>query len=317
MAYERVNWENLPSTKTPVNADNLNKLNDVIDAKVDSAISSIEIGGRNLIIGSANGGTDYAPGNGTLVDDGYLNNKAVSTNFAWSGYLIHMRDIANRNNLKNGDTVTTSIYVSTTSENAVTHDIYLYRQNGNGSDGGGDTMILKKGVWKRFKRTFSITDVTKLVNSMRFECSADTSGYNILWSSPKIELGNKATDWTPAPEDMNNTYSTNEVKIGTWTNGKPLYRKVISSTLPKVETDNVRVIKTVSIGANIKTGFIEKAFVYDTQANQILPIPFTLLGGQLIQTTMSLDGSLKLFSNSTYTNEQPVTIIVCYTKTTD
>lgn len=26
MAYERVNWENLPSTKTPVNADNLNKM---------------------------------------------------------------------------------------------------------------------------------------------------------------------------------------------------------------------------------------------------------------------------------------------------
>ena len=31
MAYERVNWENLPSKKTPVNADNLNKLNDAID----------------------------------------------------------------------------------------------------------------------------------------------------------------------------------------------------------------------------------------------------------------------------------------------
>ena len=26
MAYERVNWENLPSTNTPVNADNLNKM---------------------------------------------------------------------------------------------------------------------------------------------------------------------------------------------------------------------------------------------------------------------------------------------------
>ena len=35
MAYKRVNWENLPSTNTPVNADNLNKLNDAIDAKVN------------------------------------------------------------------------------------------------------------------------------------------------------------------------------------------------------------------------------------------------------------------------------------------
>ena len=36
MAYERVNWENLPSKNTPVNATNLNKLNDVIDAKANS-----------------------------------------------------------------------------------------------------------------------------------------------------------------------------------------------------------------------------------------------------------------------------------------
>ena len=28
MAYERVNWENLPSTNTPVNADNLNKMDE-------------------------------------------------------------------------------------------------------------------------------------------------------------------------------------------------------------------------------------------------------------------------------------------------
>ena len=30
MAYKRVNWENLPSTNTPVNADNLNKMDEGI-----------------------------------------------------------------------------------------------------------------------------------------------------------------------------------------------------------------------------------------------------------------------------------------------
>ena len=35
MAYERVNWENLPSTKTPVNATNLNKMDVGIDAKAN------------------------------------------------------------------------------------------------------------------------------------------------------------------------------------------------------------------------------------------------------------------------------------------
>ena len=31
MAYERVNWENLPSTKTPINQTNLNKMENAID----------------------------------------------------------------------------------------------------------------------------------------------------------------------------------------------------------------------------------------------------------------------------------------------
>ena len=44
MAYERVNWENLPSTNTPVNADNLNKLQDKLTAG-----TGIEITGENII----------------------------------------------------------------------------------------------------------------------------------------------------------------------------------------------------------------------------------------------------------------------------
>ena len=37
MAYERVNWENLPSTKTPVNADNLNKMDEGIANAVEKS----------------------------------------------------------------------------------------------------------------------------------------------------------------------------------------------------------------------------------------------------------------------------------------
>ena len=39
MAYKRVNWENLPSTNTPVNADNLNKMDEGI-ANIDTKINS-------------------------------------------------------------------------------------------------------------------------------------------------------------------------------------------------------------------------------------------------------------------------------------
>ena len=46
MAYERVNWENLPSTKTPVNADNLNKMDEGIaniDTKINSKANSSDV----------------------------------------------------------------------------------------------------------------------------------------------------------------------------------------------------------------------------------------------------------------------------------
>ena len=58
MAYERVNWENLPSKNTPVNADNLNKMDEGI-ANIDTKINAkqdkltagtgIEITDENII----------------------------------------------------------------------------------------------------------------------------------------------------------------------------------------------------------------------------------------------------------------------------
>ena len=41
MAYERVNWENLPSKKTPLNANNLNKIEDGI-AEIDNIVTELK-----------------------------------------------------------------------------------------------------------------------------------------------------------------------------------------------------------------------------------------------------------------------------------
>lgn len=85
--------------------------------------------------------------------------------------------------------------------------------------------------------------------------------------------------------------------------------------MPKVVTEDVEVTKTVSIDADIGTGFIETA--YCNKDNQMLPMPFIFTGGQVIKLYMDLNGTIILSSNTTYVNEQPVTIIVRYTKTTD
>ena len=170
--------------------------------------NALEIGGTNLIRGSANGTLDYTAGNGTLIDGGYLGNKAVATTGAWSGYMIHALDISKRVGFTNGITLTASIYVSTDSETEVTHDIRLYRATKNGVENKRwNNVKLKAGVWTRLVATYSVPDVSVMVNSMRFECTVGTS-YKILWSSPKLEIGTKPTDWSPAPEDFDGKYTS-------------------------------------------------------------------------------------------------------------
>lgn len=163
----------------------------------------VSVGGRNLIRGSGKISTDFALGSGTIINNGYNGNKAVQTTGAWSGPYIHLNDILNRNKITVGTTLTVSIYVSTTSTSEITTPgIYLYRGNGDDQTGAFGALKLIAGRWVKISKTYKIsTALSSIRNTMRFESSASTS-YNILWSAPKLEIGNKATDWSPAPEDQ-------------------------------------------------------------------------------------------------------------------
>ena len=168
--------------------------------------NALEIGGTNLIRGSANGGSDYGPGNGSMRNDGYLGNGAVHTNREWDGYYIRMKNIADRGDVKTGDTVTLSIYVSTSSSTEVTNTFGLYRAKPTDYGVIGN-VTLKSGRWERLTATFTINDASALVNSTRFECTAATN-YDILWSCPQVEIGTKPTAWSPAPEDFDGKYTS-------------------------------------------------------------------------------------------------------------
>lgn len=180
--------------------------------------NDLQIGGRNLIRGSAKINTtsataDYLiPGqyNGTITR-GYLGNISVATSKAYQGSYIFMKNIASHNNLKQGDIVTVSIYISVDSDTEVTLPrLGLFRgdyMTPNHVQRYFNDIKLKKGEWKRLTHVFSLMPGSKpLGNTMRFESDKDTT-YNILWSCPKLELGGKATDWTPAPEDVNEKFT--------------------------------------------------------------------------------------------------------------
>lgn len=202
-------------TADKLNATNINASKTLtVGAMTDAAAktilnSNVQIGGRNLLLGSGTFvGGDAVLGSGAIADGGYgAAPKCIKQKNAWGGPYIHLGDALTRIGASVGDTVTLSIMVSCDSSTAVTTpNMYLYRANANSSttglNGGTDQtqLVIKSGIWKKLWCTFDVTEYALTATTTRFESSATTS-YSIMYSAPKLEFGNKATDWTPAPED--------------------------------------------------------------------------------------------------------------------
>lgn len=81
MAYKRVNWENLPSTKTPVNADNLNKMDEGIANAVEKTGDTLT-GDLDMQSNSVKFGKN---GNVLWKKDGYGDKFRIIPNFNGAG----------------------------------------------------------------------------------------------------------------------------------------------------------------------------------------------------------------------------------------
>lgn len=115
-----------------------------------------------------------------------------------------------------------------------------------------------------------------------------------------------------------NIYSTTETRIGTWIDGKPLYRKVIETTAPTVTTDGTNVFKNVPVNVNdIDYLFVEKSLL--REGNSVYIDNFSNMAGSLnFRIEANPPGKIiVMYCNNTTWSEKEVKIIVNYTKTTD
>ena len=116
-------------------------------------------------------------------------------------------------------------------------------------------------------------------------------------------------------KDMN-VYSTEEKIVGTWIDGKPIYRKVISSTLSNTLTGLVEIAHNIQ---NIETPIrivFGKATV--PGSSNSITIPSQYDSTTFIQLGAFSDTYVQLFAGSTnWTSLKEITLCLEYTKTTD
>lgn len=106
-------------------------------------------------------------------------------------------------------------------------------------------------------------------------------------------------------------YSTNEIKIGTWIDGKPLYRKVLSGTLPTGSGDNTFSISNSRIVS--VNGFVNSQYGIWFNTNGY----FTEAGYIISCYLNGARNTITLKCGSFYNSDSQYFMIVEYTKTTD
>lgn len=152
-----------------------------------------------------------------------------------------------------------------------------------------------------------VSAINELDNLKATKDVATTSANGLMSASDKTKL------------DNGEVYSTAETRIGTWIDGKPLYRKVIVATNIATNTENSIAVSDASI---ISVKKIEGYYIGGGGGN--IASSGTLLGADSDNTRSYVfyspaNGSLKSYCGvyNTGNGKYDTHIILEYTKTTD
>lgn len=159
----------------------------------NSKIDNLEIGGKNLFKGTKDfGGNCW----NIQYDDSEIDVEI------YNGFYVKKKKNAWNSptqsiNYEIGKTYTYSVYLKKDANS--NKNIRFYA---NGSKDGYDITNEVIEEWKRFSVTFEATSTS---GSPSFNFVENSDGY-LYFCGIKFEKGNKATDWTPAPEDVEEGY---------------------------------------------------------------------------------------------------------------
>ncbi|MBJ7625283.1 collagen-like protein [Weissella confusa] len=176
--------------------------------KGDMDLSQIAVGGRNLLVG-----TKKFDGEGWRFFDGNFNQSdfqgltSVSDVKSWGGPKYYNSVLEKQGKIVSTNTqYILSAWVNNTGTSPI--DVGFYSNAGGNtlseaipSDYVVATLPANSGWVRVVSKPFNFTKTTGLAYSIRFENVSDVQGGVFKQAGLKLEVGNVATDWTPAPED--------------------------------------------------------------------------------------------------------------------
>lgn len=213
---------------------------------ITTAVSELEIGGRNLILDSGYEGTSGSEATwGTwiakTIEDGNNSEKSLGIRATGTGVDAYAARSISRP--PNG-IYTLSMDIKASEPCGLCGGVYL--QCDGGSYCGCPDLVAGTEIttkWKRFKKTFQIADNWNS-NAVRIILRpAGNTQIVVSYDNIKLEKGNKATDWTPAPEDIDSSISALEGTTTTLSNQYTSLNQTLSSLTATVNANTTAITK--------------------------------------------------------------------------
>lgn len=205
--------------------------NKVWKQDITTAVNDIQIGGTNLIRNSNFFQKDaywaYDTGTGTIISD----NSVIGNVLVFKPTGGYLRVLANTRNVWVANEIyTVSFYAKASVANTT---ITPSRSMADSA-----SAVTLTTTWKRYTGTIRST-ATSDSGTLSFSVNNINATYYI--AAVKLEKGNKATDWSPAPEDVDSSISAVDNKVTTVSNQYTTLNQTVNSISATVNSHTSQI----------------------------------------------------------------------------